>query len=380
MGKVGRKFKYAGSLGAATRMGSLVGWPGGVLREAVALAMGLCLAGCCGARHFTAASLPPDLRATGLSSGQKVYLAQLAQSASPGTQIAPGDVLEVSVTGSLQPSDAVSFSVRVGEDGLAMLPQIGPVPLAGLDPAAAEARIAAASVDRQLYLHPVVRVSIREPWRNRVTVVGAVANPGVHELPRGSSRLLEALVAAGGLSEDAGTRIEVFVPGEPMGPGRAPGAVEPAGFAEGVSAGTVRLCVDLAEQAARPEGNPYLPDGSVVRVERLEPDPVYVMGLVHKPGEFAYPVRHELRLLGAIALAGGPSSKLADRIIVLRRALDGRGTVTIHASLQSAKKNPEENLVLAPGDVVSIERTPATVLLDTLEVIRFGVGATLPLF
>lgn len=284
------------------------------------------------------------------------------------------------MAGSLDKGDSVVFTARVANDGRAVLPEIGPLHLAGLDPPAAEGRIAAACFERQLYRHPNVTVTIKEPWRNRITVVGAVENPGVHELARGSSRLLDALVAAGGLTEDAGTRIGVFAPGDTKVPGGTAGSVEQAGYIDQAPAGAVRLCVDLTDATATPPGGLYLPDGSVVRVKGLEPDPVYVMGLVHKPGEFPYPTRHALHLLGAIALAGGPSSKLADRVIVLRRTPDGQGTVTIRASLQSVKQHPSENLVLAPGDVVSIERTPATILLDTLEVIRFGVGATLPLF
>ncbi len=380
MANVGRKYNRGSGLGHARRGGALARRARCGAAIAAVLAVGLGLAGCCGARQYTAGALPPEFSAVPLQNGQKVYLAQLAQAPSQLTRIEPGDVLEVAVAGSLDKSDSAVFAVRVGMDGQAVLPEIGPLPLAGLDPAAAEAQIAAACIQRQLYRHPNVTVTIKEPWRNRVTVVGAVANPGMHELARGSSRLLDALVAAGGLSEDAGTRIEVFAPANPLAPGAMPGMVEPAGFTDPSAGGPVRLCVDLADVAAKPDGGLYLPDGSVVRVERLEPDPVYVMGLVHKPGEFPYPTRHELRLLEAIALAGGPSSKLADKIIVLRRTPDGQGTVTIRASLQSLKQRPNENLVLAPGDVVSIERTPATILLDALEVIRFGVGATLPLF
>ena len=44
---------------------------------------------------------------------------------------------------------------------------------------------------------------------NKITVVGAVNKPGPHELPRGSSSLMAALVAAEGLTKEAGTEVEI---------------------------------------------------------------------------------------------------------------------------------------------------------------------------
>ena len=52
----------------------------------------------------------------------------------------------------------------------------------------------------------------------------------------------------------------------------------------------------------------------------------------------------------------------------------------IELSLSAAKHSGHENLRLAPGDVVSVEQTPATVALDAIkDLIHFGVGATVPI-
>jgi polysaccharide export outer membrane protein len=315
-----------------------------------------------------------------IQSAQKLDLLHLAAPSTGGWRIEPGDVIEVSLAASLDKNDVTTLAVRVGEDGRAVLPEIGPLDLAGLDLASAEQEIASACVQRDLYRRPNVTVTMKQPRQNRVIVVGAVQTPGMHEIPRGSSYLLNALVAAGGLTDDAGTQVEIRIP--PASSRMAAGGplVQPASHVSEAGSGMDRICLNLADAVRQPHGGTYLPDGSVVRIEKLEPDPIYVMGLVQKPGEVKYPVHRELRLLGAVAQAGGLTSKVADKVLVLRKTPDGQGAVAIEASLQAAKRNPAENLVLAPGDVVSIERSPATMLLDTFEIIRFGFGATLPLF
>ena len=56
-------------------------------------------------------------------------------------------------------------------------------------------------------------------------------------------------------------------------------------------------------------------------------------------------------------------------------------TVVIQLSLQDAKGDARQNLRLQPRDVITVEHTPATVALEAVKIIRFGVGASLtPLF
>jgi polysaccharide export outer membrane protein len=90
-------------------------------------------------------------------------------------------------------------------------------------------------------------------------------------------------------------------------------------------------------------------------------------------------VNHELRVFGALAMAGGLSQKIADKVYVIRNSPDGHGAVVIEVSLRAAKRNAAENLRLAPGDIVSVEQTPLTVMMDIINIIRFGVGANIPL-
>jgi protein involved in polysaccharide export with SLBB domain len=65
---------------------------------------------------------------------------------------------------------------------------------------------------------------------------------------------------------------------------------------------------------------------------------------------------------------------------VIRRLPDEPEPAVIQVSLNSAKLNGAENLRLAPGDVVSVEATALTSIVDTMTtVVRVtaGVGGNL---
>jgi polysaccharide export outer membrane protein len=194
-----------------------------------------------------------------------------------------------------------------------------------------------------------------------VTVLGAVNSPGVRELPRGSTSLMAALLAAGGLDKEAGTDVEIHHTDSRQGP--------PEVFR-----------VNLAAAAAGAVQVPGLRDGDVVQVGKRTLPPVYVIGLVRKPGEFPFPPNQQLRVLDALALAGGISNPIAEDVLVIRHLPGAPEPVRIAVSIQAAK-NGGDNLALAPGDTVSVEQTPATVVVDTVSTFfRVALGGTLSWF
>ncbi|MCA9061417.1 MAG: hypothetical protein KDA96_00080, partial [Planctomycetaceae bacterium] len=112
-----------------------------------------------------------------------------------------------------------------------------------------------------------------------------------------------------------------------------------------------------------------------------DPPPIYVTGLVYNNGPVEYPVGKTLRVLDAVSLAGGLRNQLADKIYVIRKVAGSDDPAVIQVSHQRAKHHGEENIVLAPGDVVSIEQTAATVFLDMFQIIRLSIsGSTGVLF
>ena len=317
---------------------------------------------------------------------QALDLSTISRPSSGGNLISVGDVLEIKLAAGLSDEEIVEFDVRVGNDGMAVLPDVGRIQLVGLDTSAAENAIAAACVNRGLYRDPHVGVSLKQREMNRITVVGAVKEPGVIELPRGSSHLLAAILAAGGFQENAGTNVEIRRPGRvsalaASGTSLPTSGVNQVSHTEAADLETVEpIRINLAEASGEFIEQTVLYDGCVVNVERLTPAPLEVIGLVRKPGLYEYPVAHEIRLLGAIALAGGVSSKHTKKVLVVRRHPCGSGAVVIKANIDKAKHCPEENLCLAPGDVVSVEETLGTRIADILSFARFGIGASIPMF
>ncbi|GIX03925.1 MAG: hypothetical protein KatS3mg113_0931 [Planctomycetaceae bacterium] len=359
--------------------------------SACALGLAIILGGCrsTGGVQYSYRDLPPELLAARRENAQTIDLSRLTSGSVQSDVIDVGDVIDVTISTGLSEKESFTQPVRVRDDGIADIPVIGPVPLAGLELAEAEAAITAASIERNLYRKPYVTVTMRHQRVNRVTVVGAVKEPGVKAIPRGQCDLLAALVAAGGLSEEAGTNVEIR---NPIRDATAPDPIAQGQGYDGVRAtqystprGGRRAApmqswrVDLVT-ATRSGGADYpLEDGAVVMVEKRKPEPIHVVGLVHKPNRYELPVGENLRVIDAVALAGGLSSPVADQILVIRKVPHSHETVRISLRYSEAKRNEQANLLLAPGDIVSVEQTPLTVLIDTLRIINFGFGASLPL-
>ena len=197
---------------------------------------------------------------------------------------------------------------------------------------------------------------------------------------------MDAIKAAGGLAEDAGIKVEIRRPAGQTatafsgGPTPGPGNIQLTGGTMASPAGQIsRVCLNLAEATGQPQATQYLEDGAVVVVQQRNPKPIEVIGLVSAPGQYDFPVNHDLRVLGAIALASGLESKLANDVIVIRKPPHEQPPVYIKISIRKAKSDPNENIRLAPGDIVSVEPNIGTAAVDTLNLLRFGIGASLPL-
>ena len=70
----------------------------------------------------------------------------------------------------------------------------------------------------------------------------------------------------------------------------------------------VSIKLDLKDATAGLIQVPELADGDVVHVSKRTLPPVFVIGLVTKPGSFPYPTNQEIRVLDALSLAGGCSN------------------------------------------------------------------------
>ncbi len=330
--------------------------------------------------------IPPNLIAPRIINPGTLDLSRLSGFSSSTVLIEPGDVIEVTVIGGVADKQPLTVPVRIGDDGVALLPLLGQIPLAGMELEQAELVIRQAAISRGVYRNPHVTVVMENKRISKITVIGAVKKPGSYELPRSSSNLLSAFVAAGGLKDDASMNIEVRSPAQrPIGSvdqteNRMASYSVDATASSPSASRSVRINLISASQAGR---GINLRDGDVVMVHKRDQNPIQVLGLVRKPGEYTLPTDRELRVLDAIALSGGIISPVANKIYVIRRVPDKAEAQVIKVSLRAAKRKYSENIRLASGDVVSVEQTPATVIFEAFNrFINFGIGAStsIPLF
>jgi polysaccharide export outer membrane protein len=369
----------------------------------------------CANRIVKARRMPARYQAAEVTNAKVADLSRLSMSTTSSSLIEVEDVVDVTISSGLEEAGRITPTpVRVDNNGVATIALVGQVPLAGLEPFQAEQRIANAAIERGLFKAPQVTVTMRKKAINRITVVGAVKEQGIKELPKGQSTLLAALMAAGSLDEKAGTTIEIRRHGAPPlmqlsqqgeadadteprddGDIELTSAVEPAGLARPrrfanpqpeprrAPSGSETFTVDLAKLDGTSDTDITLQDGDVIRVETRDPTPISVIGLVNKPGQYEMPVGQPVHLLDAIALAGERSNPWADKIYITRHVTGENEPVVIETSVAEAQHNNESNLRLSPGDVVSVEQTPRTVIHNIFSnIVRFSIvaGRSVPLF
>jgi polysaccharide export outer membrane protein len=355
----------------------------------------LLLACGCNRGAYRASNLPSQFHASLVHSAQHVDLSQLSQSSPKSEVVYPGDTLNLSVATGLETRPVAGWLLRVNETGTVNVPLIGDVDIGGMELALAESAVQQAGIERGIYRNPQVTMTIQRRRSNKVTVLGAVNKEGTYELPSNQSDLLAALVAAGGLSEEADTRVEIRNPGLPyLAGGESAGGslsntnpveddadrdgadVQQTAYAGQSSMATPQAVqVDLASPDVA-QSNLRVQDGGVVMVMQRPPSTVQVLGLVKKPGQVDIPAEQEVHLLDAVAMAGGLTTEIADKVFIVRQVAGQDKAVLIQASIDRAKRDHLENIQLAAGDVVSVEQTPLTFIAGELyKYMRFSVTA-----
>ena len=373
----------------------------------------------CANRIIKARRMPDRYQAAKVTNAQVADLSRLSMSTTSSSLIEPEDVVDVTISSGLEEAGRITPTpVRVGDTGIATIALIGQVPLAGLEPFQAEQRIATAAIERGLFKAPQVTVTMRKKAINRITVVGAVKEQGTIELPKGQSTLLAALMAAGSLDEKAGTEIEIrrhehtaatqlsesgstadtldansediqLTSAVEQSDVKQAGLIRPRQLPRSQqssnrpSAQPRTMKIDLATIDGTSDTDIGLKDGDVVRVETRDPNPISVIGLVQKPGQYEMPVGQPVHVLDAIAMAGERSNPWADKIYITRHVTSENEPIVIETSVVNAQHSDESNIRLSPGDVVSVEQTPQTVIHNVFSTIfRFSIvaGQSIPIF
>jgi polysaccharide export outer membrane protein len=293
------------------------------------------------------------------------------------SQIGPGDLVSLTIVSGNEEEKVTPVPARVTEEGAIIVPLVGSVKIGGMEPIAAEQQITSAAIERGIYRQPSITLTITQKATNRITVLGAVEKPGVVELPRGSSDIASALAAAGGLSNIAGTQVEVLHRNMPtavaknaqQGSPETANGVKLASFEEpaaGADAPTAMTRIDLSEAGLSNLQARQLEDRDVVNVLPLEKRYIHVTGLVKKPDQFELTRDKDVRVLDAVAMAGGTINSFCDKVYVIRQRPRMGEAAIVKISLSKAKQDSEENMRLAEGDLVSVEETASTMAVETV--------------
>ena len=358
-------------------------------------------------------------------------------------RLVPGDVLELTMPTILRVVTAerpevreqvTPYICRVSESGTIALPMVGEIEATGKSLGQIESAVIDAYYPEYAVTRPSVVARVIEYRTAKVSITGAVENPGVYELRSDQMSLVALLMAAGGIIDEGASLIQIIRREEivPDDEGTLKGmieetieqtfrlineraqkrAVEQLSNQDGIevaahpvaypgnnenmnsSAKLIRENPVLGQQE-KPEpfvlpvkglnipfADAALQDGDSVIVERLELPLFTVLGLVNRPGNFPYPPDVRYNLMQAVGFAGGLDKAAEPRYATIYRLRpDGTIVSAIFKVVEGPNLTDALNTLIKPGDIVAIEHTPRTrtkLFLD--RVFRINMGLYVPLY
>jgi polysaccharide biosynthesis/export protein len=263
----------------------------------------------------------------------------------PGYLLGPEDQLTVRVL-ELEEFNAQNLMpVRIDLRGNIRLPIVGRIHAGGLTVEQLEAEIV--SRLSKIMLEPEVTVAVTGFRSHPVSVLGAVKNPGVHQIT-GQMTLFEVLSLAGGLSPDAGNIINITrrVNSTPLSLRDV--TPDPSGkFIVG------RLNVRSVMEAKNPSENINIFANDVITVPKA--DLVYVIGAVKRSGGFVLAEKEQISVLQALSLAEGLDRVAAPKNArILRQASDSSARTEIAVNVHRLLQGHGQDVFLRANDILFI--------------------------
>lgn len=354
----------------------------------LAVSSGLFAAGCATAEtRYSAKELPVELQASRWQAPCTVDLTSTLSERRP-VHLEAGDEVEILLATGLNASQMTRIRSTIAVDGTVELPVLGRIPVAGVSPDRSQQAVVQACYREGVSQKPLVQVSLQNPRQHRIIITGAVSRPGSYTLSRQNCDLISALAAAGGLSREAGEKIVIQsrrVSKEDSPPGAE--ITRTGGWSDESDTPSVLKDFDAAHDrreillttATKTKlASAELRDGDVVTVERRDPPSIVVTGMVQKPGRYDLPIGQEFRILDAVATAHGVSYKVLDRVMVCRTVRGRTERAVIEVSLREATRNQSENVLLMPGDIVSVEANAPVLFQDCVDYIGAAILGVAP--
>jgi polysaccharide export outer membrane protein len=233
-------------------------------------------------------------------------------------------------------NDDLSRITNVQTNGSISMPLLGDVKVAGLSVTEVKTKLTSL-LARDYLVNPQVDVKVKEYQSQFVTLIGEVNSPGKKAL-RGRTRLVDALVEAGGFTPRASGEIVIT---------RVEGT-----FAGGQKTLKMRLGSSTLTPQDQVNLEIALQSGDIITAS-----PKYyvtVEGEVMRPNR--YVLEGDLTVSGAISSAGGLTRFGSQRLRVRRIDAETGQTRIIDVDLKAVRKGKKPDLALQPNDVVSVSR------------------------
>lgn len=301
-------------------------------------------------------------------------LAELAHAQLVDIPLGSGDLMHIDVYGVPE----LSRDVRVSGTGDITYPLIpGEIHVAGLTPIQLQEKMEQLLITNGLLKNPQVFVFVREQNSQPITITGAVGHPTIYQ-PVRPATLLEALTAAGGISNDAGSVIVITRPAPAGSP-----QMEPASDRGDASGNyqTIRISLQDLLKSGNPVYNIPVYGGDIVSVPRA--GIVYVLGLgATQPGGYVLQTWGErMTVLQLVAQAHGLSvfAKPDDAVIMRTNPLTGnRDKIPVH--IKQIQKNKTEDVLLEANDILYIPDSKGKKALARGTEAILGIGTSVALY
>lgn len=248
-------------------------------------------------------------------------------------RIGAKDLLNINVFG----LEELNKRVRVSEDGKISLPLLGEVEVKGLTKSELEKKLSRLLEEKYLQ-DPQVTIFIQEHKSRRVSVLGAVDEPGPYEL-LGRQTLLQLISEAGGLTEKAGDKIIVI-----------------RQLQDGTST-VFNISIDDLFLEGDASLNIPLQANDIVNIPVDKEVFIYVFGQVKRPGALKVKKSNILTLLQAIAQAGGFSERASKGKVLIKRIDKDGKEQRIKVNVKDIIKGKKKDIQLLEDDVVYVPET-----------------------
>lgn len=255
---------------------------------------------------------------------------------------------EISIR-SLHVKEIADKPFRIDQTGDVNFPLLGRLRLAGLTIHEAEALLAEKA--KVYYVDPDIAVNVSTFHEQPVSVIGAVGNPGIHQIHSGTT-LLDVLSSAGGVRVDAGPVVKIT---RQKRNGNIP---HTSARETDTDTSVAEINLKSLMDAAHPEENILIQKNDKISIPPAEV--VYVVGNVKRAGGFPLGGKPNLSVLQALSLAEGTDYRAAPKNArIIRRGPGQEQRTEIAVDLTKVLAGKSEDLVLHPNDILFVPSSAA---------------------